>query len=267
MSKYKNVKKRNIKKRNKKDKNRSPVRKAVLSLILTFAIGVFLISGLKLLSISRTYKEAEDAYTGLQHEVAVVDPAKGYPTIDFDKLLAENPETKAYIYAEGLFSYPIAQAADNEKYLYTLLNGEYNPSGTLFIDYRIPDGIEARNCIIYGHNMNDGSMFAPLYKFSDPDFYEAHRTFHVYTPEHHYLYKVVSVYTADVSSFTYQYEFYDDEEFQNFLQQTVSSSWFSCDTELTAEDKIITLSTCINSYSDSDKRNVVILVRDGEITD
>ncbi len=261
MSQYQSTKKSN------KKKNRSPVRKAVLSLILTLAIGIFLISGLKLLSILLTYKKATDAYSEITREVSVIEPGKDYPTVDFNKLLAENEEVKAYLYCKDLFEYPVAQGPDNDKYLYTLLNGEYNPSGTLFIDYRIPDGIEARNCIIYGHNMNDGSMFAPLYKFSDPDFYEAHRIFHVYTPEHHYLYKVVSVYTASVDGFTYQYSFMDDQDYLNFLQQTISSSWFSSDTELTAEDKIITLSTCVSAFEDSDERNVVILVRDGEITD
>ena len=259
----------------KKKKGRSPLSKAVLSLILTLAIGVFLISGLKLFSILTTYKEAEDAYEKIKQEVSVMPDSSGnagdaaeknYPEIDFDKLLAMNPDTKGYIYIEDLLEYPIVQGTDNETYLHTMLDGEYNPAGTLFIDCNTPEGIDAKNCIIYGHNMNDGSMFGPLYKFSDPEFYDAHRTVHIYTPDHHYLYKVVSVYTADVNGFTYTTDFADDEAFSAFLNNTLAKSWFSTDTELTTEDKLITLSTCLSNGSD-EYRNVVVLAREGEVAD
>ena len=64
-------------------------------MILTFAIGVFLISGLKLISILTTYKEAEDAYKTITQTVAVMptDSEKDYPEIDFNSLLAMNPQT------------------------------------------------------------------------------------------------------------------------------------------------------------------------------
>ena len=253
-------------KNKKKKKERSPVSKAVLSIILTLAIGVFLISGLKLYSILTTYKEAEDAYASIVKEVSVIPANKDYPEIDFAPMLAQNPSTKAYIYIKDLFEYPIVQGTDNDTYLHTMLNGEYNPAGTLFIDYRIPEGIDARNCIIYGHNMNDGSMFGPLFKYSDPEFYENHREVHIYTPDHHYVYKAIAVYTAAVDGFTYTYDFATDEEFAEFLKKTQTENWFVNDTELTTESKLITLSTCLDNGSD-EYRNVVILVRDREITE
>lgn len=254
------------KKAKTKKSGRTPLSKAVFSLILTLAIGVFLISGLKLLSILTTYKKAEDTYTTIIDTVSVLPSGKDYPEIDFGPLLETNPETKAYIYINDLFEYPVVQGTDNDTYLHTLLNGEYNPSGSIFIDSRIPEGIEARNCIIYGHNMNDGSMFSSLFKYAEPDFFNTHRDVHIYTPEHHYLYKAVSVYTADVDGFTYTYDFADDNSFADFLGKTRAASWVSCDTALSTEDKLITLSTCLDNGSD-ELRNVVVLVRDSEITD
>ena len=253
---------------NRKQKSRrTPLSKAVFSLILTLAIGVFLISGLKLLSISLSYKQAEDTYETIRRDASVkVDPELGYPLIDVQALVAENPDTAAYLYCEDVCDYPVVQTSDNDYYLHTMFNGEYNPAGTLFIDSRIPEGIEARNCIIYGHNMNDGSMFGQLHHYSDPEYYDQHRTFHVYTPGHHYLYKVVAAYTASVDGFTYIMDFADDEEFLSFLEQTKAASWFDVDTELTADSKIITLSTCLDNGDDY-YRNVVILVRDSEITE
>lgn len=259
-------KKDNNKKNQKNTNRRSPLSKAVFSLILTLAIGVFLISGLKLISILTSYKEGQDSYKKVVEAVSRTEPDKDYPTIDFAALLAQNPDTVAYIQSPDLFEYPVVQGTDNDKYLHTMFDGSYNDCGTLFIDCNIPEGIEARNCIIYGHNMNDGSMFGTLYKYSDPEFYNAHRLFHVYTPEHHYLYKAVAAYTAAVDGFTYLYSFGSDEEFLNFLQQTKDASWFENDTELNADSKIITLSTCLGNNSD-DYRNVVILAREGEVTE
>ena len=261
---------RNISRKRKKLENsrrkKSPVSKAVFALILTLAIGVFVISGLKLLSIMTTYKKAENAYDNIQIEVAELVPELGYPKVDFEKLLAQNPETVGYIFSEDVMAYPIVQGADNEYYLHIMFNGEWNPSGTLFVDSRLPDGMESKNCIIYGHNMKDESMFGKLYKYSDPEYYNAHRTYHVYTPGHHYVYKAIAAYTAAVDGFTYTMGFGSDEDFLNFLEQTKYASWFDCDTELNADSKIITLSTCLGN-NDDDYRNVVILVREGEITE
>ncbi len=247
-------------------RERTPLSKAVFALILTLAIGIFLISGLKLLSIFLTYKKGEDSYEKVKHEASVIDKDLGYPIVDFNALLALNPEVVGYIYCEDLFEYPIVQGSDNDRYLYTMFDGTYNPCGSLFVDSRIPEGMEARHVIIYGHNMYDGSMFAPLGKYSDKEFYDAHRTFHVYTPKHHYVYKAVAAYTASVDGFTYTFGFGSDESFLQFLDQTKSASWFSNDTELTADSKIITLSTCLDNGAE-EWRNVLILVRESEITD
>lgn len=254
------------KKEKRNTRERTPVSKAVFALILTLAIGVFVVSGLKLLSILTTYKKAENTYERISRDASVMNTEKGYPTVDFAALLAQNADTAGYIYCEDLFEYPIVQGQDNDYYLHTMFDGTYNPSGAIFIDSRIPERIEARNCVIYGHNMNDGSMFGTLYKYSDPEFYEKHRIFHVYTPEHHYVYKAVAAYTAAVDGFTYTFSFGSDEDFLRFLEQTQNSSWFESDTELTEESKIITLSTCLGNNSD-DYRNVLILARESEITE
>lgn len=36
--------------------------------------------------------------------------------------------------------------------------------------------LQSDNIIIYGHHMNDGSMFAGLMKFKDKSFWEKHKT-------------------------------------------------------------------------------------------
>lgn len=257
-----NEKRKNTNKR----AERSPASKAVFALILTLAIGVFLISGLKLLSIMTQYKEGQDTYRKISESTVKAEPEAEYPTVDFAALRAINPQTAGYIYIKDFLEYPIVQGTDNDTYLHTMLDGTYNPCGTLFVDCNIPEGMEARNVIIYGHNMDDGSMFGQLHKYFDPAFFEANRTVHIYTPEHHYLYKVIAVYTASVDGFTYRLSFADDADYMQFLTETKNASAIPDSTELNAESRLITLSTCTADGSDY-YRDVVILVRDGEITE
>ena len=250
-------------------KKRSPLSNAVLSLVLTTAIGVFLVAGLKLLSIHMSYQNAEDTYEKIRQEAEkdqLKDPdARGNePAVDFEYLQSQNPDVIGYLVCDGVLDYPVVQGADNNHYLHTMFNGTENPAGTLFVDCRISEGIEAKNCIIYGHNMNDGSMFGKLGKFFDPEFYRKHRIFHVYTPEHHYVYKAIAAYTAAVDGFTYTYSFKEDEDFMQFLKLTRQANWYGNDTELTEDSKLITLSTCLDNGSD-EYRNVVVLVRIKEI--
>ena len=222
---------------------------------------------MKLLSIRMNYKKAEDSYEEVVQEIAPTSSDEDYPKVDFAKMKKINPEAVGFIYCKDLLRYPIVQGEDNDKYLHTMFNGEYHNAGTLFVDARIPEALEARHCIVYGHNMQDGSMFGKLYKYSDKDFYEAHREFHVYTEDHHYRYKAFAAYSTTVHDFTYTFSFRDDEDFMDFLDKTKRASWFADDTELTKDSKILTLSTCVSTTSEDIYRNVLILVREEEIKD
>ena len=76
------------------------------------------------------------------------------------------------------------------------------------------------NIIIYGHHMNDGSMFTGLMKYRNKSFWEGHKmiTFDTLTDSHQYeviaVFKTV-VYTNSSDSFKY-YEFTDAENAAEF---------------------------------------------------
>ncbi|RGY78805.1 class B sortase [Parabacteroides distasonis] len=57
--------------------------------------------------------------------------------------------------------YPVMHTPnDPKKYLYKNFNGQYSTSGTPFLDARCT--INSSNCILYGHNMRNGQLFASL---------------------------------------------------------------------------------------------------------
>lgn len=190
---------------------------------------------------------------------------------DFQKMLEYNSDAKGYIRQDNgeYIDNPILQHSDNEYYLEHLANHRRSTLGSIFIDYRIEEGLEARNCIIYGHNMGqrvDHIMFGSLnWYYNQTDYYKEHPTFDIWVGNRHYRYYVFAIYkTEAVGSPVYTYTFNSDEEFMAYVQDCKNRSkyQFTEAPAVTANSKIITLSTCTNA---DELRMIVQLVRGEEL--
>ena len=104
--------------------------------------------------------------------------------------------------------------------------------------------------------MKDGSMFASLNKYKEPEFIENNKKIYISTKDEVFEYEIFSVYVEEASSDPYKYSFASDEEYVNYLKGLNERSYTRIDTnEFTKDDKIITLSTC--SYEVTDGRLLV----------
>ena len=100
------------------------------------------------------------------------------------RIIGINGDFAGWICIEGTgVDYPIVQGKDNERYLNTTFTGNYNPAGAVFMDYRLTRGFNESVCVLYGHNMRDGSMFAQLNKYIEPAFMAEHPFVNITTPE------------------------------------------------------------------------------------
>lgn len=167
--------------------------------------------------------------------------------LDFPKLFATNSRTVGWISVPNTcINYPVAQHSDNSFYLNHSFDKSYNTAGWIFADYRNKfDGTD-KNIIIYGHNRMDSSMFATLKNTQKADWYNNTTNKYVTytTPEGVHVYQVFSVYTIKSETYYLATEFSSDESYLKFLNTLKSRSVHDFGTELTAEDKILTLSTC-----------------------
>lgn len=260
--------------RPKKKKN------VVVIIIIIVAVCIIAFAAYNLIKINSEYKEAADTYSGIeslfntdQDETETTDNAaekitkksdKTF-TYDYAKLLKVNPASLGWIYCNGWLSYPIVQGPDNETYLNQLIDGTPNAAGTLFVDYNCVNGLKGRYSIVYGHNMNDGSMFGGLSRYEDPSFYEANKTMHVYIENQQYVYKVVGAFRTDILSYVYT-DALNDIPVTEYIAKISSDNSYTMDnTGLTNDTNILVLSTCTNDSSD-EERYVVILMRDHEVT-
>ena len=89
-------------------------------------------------------------------------------------LAEENPDFVGWISIEGVIDYPVVRGRDNNRYLGVTFSGQRNGSGAIFMDYRNTGGFSEPVCLIYGHNMKNGSMFAPLNRYADPAYIAGH---------------------------------------------------------------------------------------------
>ncbi|MBB3112461.1 sortase B [Paenibacillus phyllosphaerae] len=176
----------------------------------------------------------------------------------FAPLLELNPDIVGWIQLEGsTIDYPIVQAADNERYLTLNYKGEPSSAGSIFMDYRNDPGLTGRNTVLYGHRMKDGSMFGVLKHYVDLDYYKAHRTLRLDTPTDAYEVEVFAVYTTTTGVNYIETEFRDESAFGDFVQEIQQRSIYESDVQVTADDRIITLSTCDYSLDPSEGRFVV----------
>ena len=233
-------------------------KKAENAITAVLAAAVLLTGGMSLHSYL-SEQRAKNEYDAIRQEV-VAEPAAGetqeeiaeknYPElqIDFAELIRTNPDFRGWLYFPALdISYPVVQGKDNAYYLHHLFSGESNINGSIFVDCHNQPDFTDQNTIVYGHNMKNGSMFGTLDKYQDKELFEQHPEFYLYLPDKILKYRIFSCYAGRTGSEGYRYHFPEAEDFQTFLDTVSSYRDYDTGTELSATDRIVTLSTCVNS--------------------
>lgn len=171
--------------------------------------------------------------------------------IDFPPLQNVNADVIGWIkIADTQIDYPIVQGTDNDFYLFRSWDGTENINGAIFADSYNANDFTDMNTFIYGHHMNNGSMFANLQYYKDQDFFEQHPEIIICTPKGDYTAKIFAAYTTTATSTSYSFVYNN-----TYLNEVRSKSFVTADIDVSAEDRIITLSTC--DYDFEDARMVV----------
>ena len=186
---------------------------------------------------SRIYDEASDKYTA--------EGSKAPIEVDFKALQKENPDIVGWIYCEDtVINYPVLQGKDNDQYLHTDYQGDYNIDGSIFVDADNTPGFTDSNTIIYGHHMNSGAMFAGLVNWADQEYYEKHPVIWLLTPEKNYKIVLFSGHHVSSSSSMYDIIKTPGKEMNTFLSEALEMSDFSTDVKLNPNGRYVMLSTC-----------------------
>ena len=188
---------------------------------------------------SPTVEQEEPQYpSGSLFSQDINCPSQPDPLVSLVEL---NPDFIGWIAIGDIVDYPVVRGYDNSFYLSITFTGNSNPAGTIFMDYRLAQGFNVPVCILYGHNMRDGSMFAQLNRYLEPEFMADHPDIAITTLEGEtLLYRVIAARRTDMRDRAYAFDFQEDDP-------VISSG---------GTDRYLLLSTCTPG-PDKDERLLV----------
>lgn len=180
-------------------------------------------------------------------------------------LQEENSDIVGWIEIENTsINYPVLQGKDNEYYMTHNYKKEKSKNGSIFLDKNYDWNIRSNNLLIYGHNLNNGTMFQELLKYSDRNFYINHPTIRFTTENEDSEFEIISVfkskvyYQTDKNVFRY-YHFINPktaDEYNEFISNAKKASLYEINSSAIYGNQLITLSTC--SYHIKDGRFAVV---------
>lgn len=191
------------------------------------------------------------------NEEEVTDDTNRVIINSYDKLLEVNSDMVGWITVNGTeIDYPIVRTTDNGYYLQRNFYKEKDYNGWVFMDYRNNIDVLDDNTIIYAHNrFTSGVMFGSLPNIRKKAWHKDETNYDITfnTLYKNGTWRIFSYYGIEVTSDYLVTNFYDKNEYQEFLDMITERSEQKFDTQVTTDDKIVTLSTCL----DDNKRFVV----------
>lgn len=226
----------------------------VLAAVLIFSLGAILV--IRQRGAAQRQFHADEAQ---QYTSAAPAQQDGPPiTVDFEALCAANSDVAGWLYCEGTgISYPVLQGPTNDTYLRRDTARNYSNAGSIFIEAQNRPAFADSNTVIYGHNMADGSMFAPLSQWQDQAFFDQHPVMWLLTPQQNYKVLLFSAYQTQATSATYTIYTGPCEGMDEYLQMAAAQSAVEAAVPLDGGARYILLSTCGSSYGDSLDRHVL----------
>lgn len=240
-------------------------RKNPWRVVFVVSLVVLIAALIGLGAIAFQYISQQRAYDDLEQYASLSDSENmtlADLTVDWDALRAVNPDIVAWVYVpDSPINYPVVQGDDNEEYLHKAFDGSTGwlaSAGTIFLDSTNSPDFSDQNSALYGHHMNDGSMFASLSDWQNNDEYNAHRDIYVLTPQGNYRLKTFALVKTTGDDALVQTTFSSDESYQSYIQDKLDRSVTTQQGEvLSAADirQSMLFSTC--EYSQADGRAVL----------
>lgn len=244
--------------------------------ILLVLIAVIIYSGVQIYSELKQYSANKQLNEKLVSSAVIIPTAPPKPSeeavpsstapeepkvtpsvaINFEYLKQENPDVVAWIIRDdGRISLPIVQARDNDYYLHRDINGGFNKCGTVFMDHIADPEFKDDITWIFGHNMKDGSMFAPLKEYRAIADIAALSKIEIYTPNMPYIFEIKYVYLHSGYE-ELRSSFESDIDWENYISLIESRSLYKNPEKPQRSDRLAGLVTC--EY-DFDNARLIVL--------
>ena len=172
--------------------------------------------------------------------------------IDLEALRAVNKDVVGWIAIPGTtVSYPLMQGKDNQYYLRRNWKKQSISSGSIFLEAKVSRDLTDFHTIVYGHRMRNETMFGTIKYYSRADYWREHPSVYIVLDDTIYRYDIFAAHEAAVDGIVYRLDLEENHLEEEFLQYCKDHSVL--DTGLTpgAGDRILTLSTCTSTLSET----------------
>ena len=188
----------------------------------------------------------------------------GFESIDWDYWLSVNPDIIGWINVPGTaIDYPIVQgnAGDPGRYLSYDVNGRWDYHGAPYLTWECAEGglLHSPNALVFGHHLQDGTMFSRLSDFIDVAYLDEHTPIQIQTPTEKANLTVLAVDRVNANRETVRLEFGTPLDHAAWLASVTAASdrnLSSAGFDFGSVENVVTLCTC--SYSTwSNERTLV----------
>lgn len=193
--------------------------------------------------------------------------------LKYAKLYATNNDFVGYLEAKGVnLSLPVVQTNNDDTYLEKNFYGQSTKYGCPFVTYLNKIEPLDLNTVIFGHHMNDKTIFGALDHYKSIDGFKSAPVITFNTLYKNYKWKVIAAFITnaeekDDNGYVFQYYFTSlstQERFSAYLNELAQRSLYDTGVDVLPTDKLLTLSTCSHEFEDARFVVVARLVRPGE---
>lgn len=107
-------------------------------------------------------------------------------TVDFAYLQSVFPDSVAWLYQPDTINQPLMYSADPLYYFKRAINGHRDSNGCLYLTGERRPDFSASVVTLYGKNRLDYAMFGSLSEYANEEYYQAHPSFYLLTPDGEY---------------------------------------------------------------------------------
>jgi len=166
--------------------------------------------------------------------------------VDINPFIKYNQNTIGALSVPGTYIYyPICSSEDNKTELERNYSDFHSAHGVIFLDMTNNKNFNDLSTVIYGHNMNDGSMFKDLNKYMKRKGYiDDNSLLFITTKDKITAYKTVSASYVKYNDRTYrQTQFESFEQFTDYYKSIIMDSRI-ISSEVPTQNNVVELVTC-----------------------
>ena len=165
--------------------------------------------------------------------------------VDLEALREVNEDVVGWIcIPDTEVSYPLVQGGTNGYYLNRTWKGKAISVGSIFIEHLNSPEFTDFNTLVYGHNMNDKSMFGSLSNYKNKSYWEEHPYIYIVTDSGVRRYDIFAVHRAKITSPVYSMVIKSPKKKNEFIEYSLKHSKINTGIVPGVDDKILTASTC-----------------------